>query len=348
MGYQETREIYVRVKSQDDYVAVKKVFEKYEVSSGDSNGVVLNDVWVYMEQEKFAEFREAICEAAPNCLMLASCNKYHSVSGTCGYDIYAHYPNREEWDEDYSCDDEEEGCPVYTNNIRDLKSCLDWIHRAGLALEPEDQMAIYKIWGEEVDEKAFLAAENDDSAEKYLESLVVKNPATIGNLSKKSKSVYRLCAVAKDDATMQLIKNAIMEYVENGDQIVSKATYVKDKRMMYFIASDFYEDGYSGHIEEVIDELLENAEGKFIILKDSFELVDYDELFGGNDGYISEEGSAECSLGAEMKDFSWDCCTFDEEMEDNFDVNITDVLGYLETYGFELEHDEKVYISSFC
>lgn len=48
-----------------------------------------------------------------------------------------------------------------------------------------------------------------------------------------------------------------------------------------------------------------------------------------------------------MKCFSWDCCTYDEEMEDNFDVNITDVLGYLNTYGFEMKYDEKVYISSF-
>lgn len=341
MGYEETREIYVRVNSQEDYDAVKKVFEKYEVSSWKSTEMVLNNVWVYMEEMKFDEFREAICEATPNCLLLASCDKYHSVSGSCGYDIYAHYPNREYWDEAYSWDDEK--CPVYTNNIDDLKSCLDWIHRAGLEPELEDQIAIYKIWGKEVDEKAFLAAENGDSAEKYLESLIVKNPVTIGNVSKESKSVYRLCAIAKDDATMQLIKNAIIEYVEKGNQIVSKATYVKDKRMMYFIASDFYEngyDGFSGNINEVIDDLLENAEGKFIILQDTFELVNF--------GYISEEGSAECSLGAEMKKFGWDCRTFDEKMEDNFDVNITDVLGYLAAYGFEIELDEKVYISSFC
>lgn len=342
MGYQETREIYVRVNSQENYDAVKEVFEKYEVSTIASTGMAINNVWIYMENNEFAEFREAICEVAPNCLILASCDKYHSVSGLCGYDIYAHYPNNEEW---YNCGSwSDEGCPVHTNYIDDLKSCFDWIHRAGLELEPEDQIAIYKIWGKEVDEKALLAAANDDSAERYLESLIVKNPVTIGNVSKKSKSVYRLCAIAKDDDTMQLIKNAIIEYVENGSQIVSKATYVKDKRMMYFIASDFYKDVYLGRIEAVIDDLLENAEGKFIILQDTFEVINYEE----DDGYVSEEGFAECSLGAERKYFGWDWTIFDEQMEDNFDVNITDVLDYLAVYGFEIELDEKVYISSFC
>lgn len=347
MGYQETREIYVRVNSQEDYDVVKKVFDKYEVSTLEPAGVVLKNVWVYMEEMKFVEFLDAICEAIPNCLILASCNKYHSVSGPCGYDIYAHYPNREQdWDDRYSNADVE--CPVYINHIDGLKSCLEWIRRARLVLEPEDQMAIYKIWGKEVDEKAFLAAENDDSAEKYLESLIVKNPITVGNVSKKSKSVYRLCAIAKDDATMQLIKNAIIEYVENGNQIVSKATYVEDKRLMYLIASDFYEEESSWEIEEVIDDLIENAEGKFIILNDAFKLFDYAELYGVDSEHVSEEGYAVCSLGAEMKEFAWDCMMFDQGMEDNIDINVTDVLGYLAAYGFEIELDEKVYISSFC
>lgn len=187
MGYQETREIYVRVNSQEDYEAVKRIYEKYEISTGGIKGSVLTDIYVYMEHNKFEELREEIYEAVPGCLLLASCNKYHSMSGHCGYDIYAHYPNQEDRNEDYSYEDEEKGCPVYTNNIRDLRSCLDWIHRAGLELEGDDKIAIYKIWGEEVDEEAFFAAENDDSVEKYLESLIIKKQLQLVMFQRKVK-----------------------------------------------------------------------------------------------------------------------------------------------------------------
>ena len=100
---------------------------------------------------------------------------------------------------------------------------------------------------------------------------------------------------------MQLIKNGIKECVNKGDEIVSKATYIPDKQMMYFVAADFYESDYQGKIEYAVNDLLEKAKGKFIILVDCF--VAYNE-----DDYYSEEGYAECSLGSDMKYFSWDCC----------------------------------------
>lgn len=341
MGYyEETREIYVKVNSKEDYDTVKKIFEKYEISTECINDIkVIYNVYVYMDEDDFQEFRYEIYEAVADCLVLATCDKYHSVGGSCGYEIFSHYPNQEDWDEHYLCDDEN-SCPVGVYGINDLKSCLDFIHRAQLKLDVASKVAIYKIWGENIDEETFTAVENDDSAETFLKSLIINNPVTVGNLSRKSKTIYRLCAIAKDDEIMQLIKNGIKECVNKGDEIVSKATYISDKQMMYFVAADFYESDYQGKIEYAVNDLLEKAKGKFIILVDCF--VAYNE-----DDYYSEEGYAECSLGSDMKYFSWDCCTYDEEMEDNFDVNITDVLGYLNTYGFEMEYDEKVFISSF-
>ena len=341
MGYyEETREIYVKVNSKEDYDTVKKIFEKYEISTECINDIkVIYNVYVYMDEDDFQEFRYEIYEAVADCLVFATCDKYHSVGGSCGYEIFSHYPNQEDWDEHYLCDDEN-SCPVGVYGINDLKSCLDFIHRAQLKLDVASKVAIYKIWGENIDEETFTAVENDDSAETFLKSLIINNPVTVGNLSRKSKTIYRLCAIAKDDEIMQLIKNGIKECVNKGDEIVSKATYISDKQMMYFVAADFYESDYQGKIEYAVNDLLEKAKGKFIILVDCF--VAYNE-----DDYYSEEGYAECSLGSDMKYFSWDCCTYDEEMEDNFDVNITDVLGYLNTYGFEMEYDEKVFISSF-
>ena len=136
MGYyEETREIYVKVNSKEDYDTVKKIFEKYEISTECINDIkVIYNVYVYMDEDDFQEFRYEIYEAVADCLVFATCDKYHSVGGSCGYEIFSHYPNQEDWDEHYLCDDEN-SCPVGVYGINDLKSCLDFIHRAQLKLD---------------------------------------------------------------------------------------------------------------------------------------------------------------------------------------------------------------------
>lgn len=342
MGYQETRELYVRVNTADEVEKVKSIFESYNVAAINCvDPFVIQNVWISMDSIDFDKLRKDIYKVAPGCLLLASCSKYHSVGGDCGYSIYAKYPDRER--EEYSSDSFEERCPVFINDIKDAKSCLQWIRKANLFPEISDMISIHRIWGNEVDESYFAPALNDANVKEYLKSLLIKDPVISGNVSKGSNTIYRLCVVAKDDDTLELIKNLIKEKVELGNEIVSKATYIPEKNMMYLITSDLYENYYQGSIESVVYDLMEDAKGKFIIISDRFAQYE-DEC---DEGYVTEEGCAECSLGLDMKDFAWDCCDFDESMDDNFDLNITDILGFLNVYDFEMECEEQNFISAF-
>ena len=91
-------------------------------------------------------------------------------------------------------------------------------------------------------------------------------------------------------------------------------------------------------------EFICNLQNNFIMILDAFEIY-------SNNGYISEEGHAQCIFSEELKELSWDCYTYDVELsysvKDNFNLNITDIESFINKYEFYLTDEEKENFSKF-
>lgn len=116
------------------------------------------------------------------------------------------------------------------------------------------------------------------------------------------------------------------------------------ENMAYYIydSESTEDDDFSDELKgkEFIYELKNN----FIMILDAFEIY-------SDDGYISEEGHAQCIFSEELKELSWDCYTYDEELsdsaKDNFNLNITDIESFINKYEFYLTDEEKENFSKF-
>ena len=187
MGYQETGEIFIRVSDKTGLEKAEAIFEKYEVNNSSSGygEMVCSNVWIDCETVDFDSLRNDVIAAIPDCLMLASISKYHSVSGYCGYDTYFKCPIEDY--ENHYWGEEGKNCPVYTNNVTTVNSCLRWIKKAGFDISDKQEDSIYKIWGQKKEIK-----KNNKNNDKVLEIKLMNDPAEMPNVLFVGNGLLRL------------------------------------------------------------------------------------------------------------------------------------------------------------
>ena len=350
---EETRELFVKVYTLEDWEKVNIILEKYKFKEyADCSKHTFLSRYIYTTVEIFESLLAEIYEAAPDCLLMASNSQYHSSSEYHGYEVYLKCP-----DKNYGRKKEiyNRQLTAYLEDVKKPQHCLEWIDKT-FSIDDSEIDAIYDIF-----EKKRPSKKTSVSFEHWL----IKRPTKKGKSSKNSKNICRFCIICKDKYTFTLMKKAIAELHEDGNKILENATCSNSKNMIYFMDadSDLYDaiygicedmafyiyDSESTEDDYFVDELngkefICNLQNNFIMILDAFEIY-------SNNGYISEEGHAQCIFSEELKELSWDCYTYDVELsysaKDNFNLNITDIESFINKYEFYLTDEEKENFSKF-